>query len=272
MEVIIQPDPAAASLLAARRIGALIRNKPQAVLGLAIGSAHKLVYSELIRMYQNEGLDFSQVSTFNFDEYLGLPPAHPSSCYHFMRENLFDQININIAQTHVPDGCVSRAEMVRSCAEYEGEIRDSGGIDLQILGIGSDGRVGFHEHGSSLVSRTQMKTFSPRILAENMRRFASDVAVPRHVITMGIGTIMEARSILLLAFGENKAVAAARAVEGPITGSNPASILQAHLDAAFYLDESAATRLNHSEQYRWAFEQKQEWQSESSDCEGCLQL
>lgn len=262
MEVIIQPDPVTASRLAARRIARLIRNKPQAVLGLATGSTPLLVYKELIRMHKQEGLEFSQVRTFNLDEYMGLAPSHPASYSQFMRENFFDHININPARTHIPSGLVTGSEVARCCGNYEREIQQAGGIDLQVLGIGSEGHIGFNEQGSSLVSRTRIKTLTPRTLADNARFFGSEKEVPRHVLTMGIGTIMEARSILLLAFGENKAAAVAGAVEGPVTASNPASMLQVHLEAKVYLDEPASSRLTRLEYYRWVFQQKPAWQSD----------
>ncbi len=262
MEIIIQTDPAAASLLAARHIANHVRKKPDAVLGLATGSTPLVLYKELIRMHRDEGLDFSRVRTFNLDEYLGISPSHPTSYHHFMWRNFFDHININPARTHIPSGMVSGEEVLRHCASYEKEIRHAGGIDIQILGIGSDGHIGFNEPGSSLASRTRIKTLTQRTRSDNAQFFSSENEVPHHVITMGIGTIMESRSVLLLAFGDGKANAVAGAVEGPVTASNPASILQMHPQAKVYLDEPSASGLVRHEYYRWVFEQKPAWQSE----------
>jgi glucosamine-6-phosphate deaminase len=263
MEVIISTDSASASSRAAKRIARLINAKPEAVLGLATGGTPLLLYKELVRMHRDEGLDFSRVRTFNLDEYLGLAPGHPASYHHFMWANFFDHININPARTHIPNGSVAGEDVARACAGYEQEIRLAGGIDLQILGIGSDGHIGFNEPGSSLASRTRIKTLTRRTLADNARFFDSEKTVPHHVLTMGVGTIMEAREVLLLAFGESKATAVAGAVEGPITASNPASILQMHPAAKFHLDESAASRLEKPDYYRWVFEQKPPWQADA---------
>jgi glucosamine-6-phosphate deaminase len=227
MEIIIQPTPAEASVIAARIIAQLVRRKPDCVLGLATGSTPVATYKELIRMHREEGLDFSHVTTFNLDEYVGLPPEHAQSYHEFMRENLFRHINVNPQRIHIPNGMA--ADVPRQCAEYEESIRAAGGIDLQILGIGSDGHIGFNEPTSSLASRTRIKTLTERTRQDNARFFDNDLSqVPMHCITMGVGTIMECRQVLLLAFGANKANAVAEAVEGPISAMNPASILQMH--------------------------------------------
>jgi glucosamine-6-phosphate deaminase len=260
MEIIIKPDKYQVCKLAARRVARLLRQKPQAVLGLATGSTPVTLYEELIRMHREEGLDFSQVRTFNLDEYLGLGPEHPASYRRFMREQFFEHININPLNTHIPDGLVTGEDVPKHCAEYEAKIRSAGGIDLQILGIGSDGHIGFNEPGSSLASRTRIKTLTHRTRADNARFFSCIDEVPYHVITMGIGTILEAREILLLAFGEGKADAVAGAVEGPLTAMNPASILQMHPSVRVYLDEAAASKLSRSDYYRWVFENKPVWQ------------
>ncbi|MEX1117246.1 MAG: glucosamine-6-phosphate deaminase [Terrimicrobiaceae bacterium] len=260
MEIIIQESAEAASKLLARHIAALIYCKPGAVLGLATGSTPLGLYQELIRMHREEELDFSRVRTFNLDEYLGLSPSHPQSYHHFMWKNLFDHINVNPAKVNFPSGLVSGQEINSYCQKYEEEIAKSGGIDLQILGIGSDGHIGFNEAGSSLASRTRIKTLTRRTIEDNARFFGSSGEVPHHVITMGVGTIMEAREIALLAFGPAKAHAVAGAVEGPITASNPASILQMHPTAKVYLDEAASGQLARCAYYRWVYEQKPDWQ------------
>ncbi len=260
MEIIIQESPAIASALAAQRIAALVRSKPDAVLGLATGSTPLYLYQELIRLHREEGLDFSQVRTFNLDEYLGLAPSHPQSYHAFMWRNFFDHININPARVHFPSGLVSGKQIEDYCAKYEKEIKHCGGIDLQVLGIGTDGHIGFNEAGSSLASRTRIKTLTRRTIEDNARFFGSAEEVPHHVITMGVGTIMESKKIALLAFGGGKAAAVAGALEGPITASNPASILQMHPGVKVYLDDAAASKLARSDYYRWVFENKPSWQ------------
>ena len=203
-------------------------------------------------------LDWSRVRTFNLDEYLGLAPEHPQSYHHFMWENLFRHVNIRPENVHIPDGLAS--DVPAFCADYEARIRAVGGIDLQLLGIGSDGHIGFNEPSSSLASRTRIKTLTQRTRADNARFFASADEVPSHVITMGIGTIMEARTNLLLAFGAKKAQALAEAAEGPVTAMNPASALQLHPDTRVCLDEAAATQLKRADYYRWVFANKPQWQ------------
>jgi len=254
MEIIIQPTAEAATSVASRVIARLLRNKPNAVLGLATGSTPLLLYRALIDMQ----LDWSQVSTFNLDEYIGLAPTHPQSYHSFMWENLFRHVNIDPANVHIPDGQAS--DVPAFCSAYEQRIRAAGGIDLQVLGIGTDGHIGFNEPTSSLGSRTRIKTLTPQTRRDNARFFASEDEVPGHVITMGIGTIMEARENLLLAFGANKARAIAEAVEGPITTINPASILQMHPDAKVCLDNEAAAQLKRAEYYRWVYDNKPDWQ------------
>ena len=254
MEIIIQPTPEAATEIAARLVARLLKEKPDAVLGLATGSTPLLLYRSLVEMR----LDWSRVRTFNLDEYLGLAPDHPQSYHHFMWENLFRHVNVRPENVHIPDGLAQ--DVPGFCADYEARIRAVGGIDLQLLGIGSDGHIGFNEPSSSLASRTRIKTLTQRTRADNARFFASAEEVPSHVITMGIGTIMEARTNLLLAFGDKKAQAVAEAAEGPITAMNPASVLQLHPDARVCLDEAAATQLKRAEYYRWVFANKPQWQ------------
>ncbi len=258
MELILQPTSEAASLLAARHIRKQIEGKPGSVLGLATGSTPLLLYRELVRMHKEEGLDFSRVTTFNLDEYIGLAPEHPRSYHAFMHENFFRHVNIPAERIHLPDGLTPDVEAF--CADYEARIASVGGIDLQLLGIGGDGHIGFNEPGSSLASRTRIKTLTQRTLSDNARFFASGETQPHHVITMGIGTILDSRRILLLAFGANKADAVAAAAEGPITASVPASALQFHPKTHLYLDEAAATRLQRAAYYRWVYEQKPDWQ------------
>jgi glucosamine-6-phosphate deaminase len=254
MEIIIQSTPEAATSVAARIIARLLKEKPDAVLGLATGSTPLLLYRELIQMK----LDWRKVTTFNLDEYIGLPQEHPQSYHSFMWENLFRHVNIAKKNVHIPDG--NAKDIPQFCAKYEKQIRAAGGIDLQVLGIGTDGHIGFNEPTSSLASRTRIKTLTRQTVKDNARFFGSEAQVPQHVITMGIGTIMEARQNLLLAFGEKKAKAIAAAVEGPITAVNPASILQMHPVAKLCLDRGAAAQLKRADYYRWVYDHKPEWQ------------
>jgi len=239
-------------------VARLIRKKPSAVLGLATGSTPLALYRDLIRLHREGDLDFRDVGTFNLDEYLGLTPAHPASYHHFMRENLFQHINIREENIHIPDGMT--VDVPAFCQAYEDKIKAAGGIDLQVLGIGGDGHIGFNEPSSSLASRTRIKTLTPRTRQDNARFFATEEEIPEHVITMGVGTIMEAREVVLLAFGAGKAEAVAAAVEGPITASVPASILQLHQKATILLDEEAAGNLRRAEYYRWVYANKPGWQ------------
>jgi glucosamine-6-phosphate deaminase len=259
MEIVIQPTAADASAIAARMIAKLVRSKPGCVLGLATGSTPIATYNELIRLHREEGVDFSRVTTFNLDEYVGLPPAHPQSYHAFMHEHLFRHINVAPERIHIPNGMAK--DVPGECAQYEERIRAAGGIDLQLLGIGSDGHIGFNEPTSSLASRTRIKTLTERTREDNARFFGGDLSqVPMHCITMGVGTIMECSQVLLLAFGARKEQAVADAVEGPITSMNPASILQMHPTAKVLMDEPAAGALRKREYYKYVWENKPAWQ------------
>lgn len=226
---------------AAETIAGAIRSKPNSVLGLATGGTPVGCYRELIRMHKEEGLDFSRVVTFNLDEYIGLPPTHPQSYRYFMDENLFHHVNIKIENTHVPNGLSDDPQ--RTCKGFEEAIRKAGGIDLQLLGIGANGHIAFNEPGSPFDSRTRVVNLSERTIEDNARFFKSIDEVPRQALSMGIGTIMEARKIVLLASGVRKAEVVAKSVEGSITTDVPASVLQRHPDCTFILDEEAASKL-----------------------------
>jgi glucosamine-6-phosphate deaminase len=254
MEIIIQSDAETATAVAARMIARLLREKPDAVLGLATGSTPLLLYRALARMK----LDWRRVTTFNLDEYVGLPKEHEQSYHTFMWENLFRYVNMNRKNVHIPDGMTRNIE--KFCVRYEKQIRTAGGIDLQVLGIGTDGHIGFNEPTSSLASRTRIKTLTLQTHQDNARFFGGADKVPHHVITMGLGTIMEARHCLLLAFGAKKARAIAATVEGPLAAINPASILQLHPKATLCLDEAAAAKLKHADYYRRVYENKPVWQ------------
>ena len=257
MEIVILPDAAVVAELAADTIAALIRARPDAVLGLATGRTQVRVYAELVRRHREEGLGFDRVTTFNLDEYVGVDAEHPGAFRRYMREHLFDHVDLDPARVFVPDGMT--ADVPAHCAEYEAAIVAAGGIDLQLLGIGADGHIGFNEPSSSLSSRTRIKTLTDETLRVNAADFP-DGEVPRHVITMGIGTIMDARECLLLAVGADKAPAIAAAVEGPITASAPASVLQMHPRVRVVVDEGAAASLQRADYYRAVWRGKPDWQ------------
>jgi glucosamine-6-phosphate deaminase len=249
MEVIIQDSYEEISRQAARIVARTLYSKPNAVLGLATGSTPLGMYKELIRMHKEEALDFSRVTTFNLDEYVGLRKQHSQSYHYFMHENLFKHVNISQQNIYIPSGTTNNYQAF--CAWYEQQIEKCGGIDLQILGIGSDGHVAFNEPGSSLGSRTRIKTLTKQTIEDNARFFDSADEVPVYSITMGVGTILEARQIILLANGANKAEAVAGAIEGPVTSMCTASALQMHRDTLFLLDQEAAGDLKMTEYYQW---------------------
>ncbi len=254
MEVIVTRDPDSAAQVAAGIVANLLGENPGCVLGLATGSTPLPLYRELIRRHREEGLDFSQVTTFNLDEYVGLDPEHPCSYHAFMRRRLFDHINVPADRIHIPDGLTG--DIDRFCRDYDEGIREAGGIDLQVLGIGKNGHIGFNEPSSSLASRTRIKTLSVQTLHDNARYFGGEENVPRHVITMGVGTILESRRCILMAFGESKAEAVAKMVEGPVSAMVPASALQLHPKVHVIVDEPAASLLTRVDYYRWVYENK----------------
>ena len=244
MRVIIVKDYDRMSKLAAKFIADELRRKPALVLGLATGSTPIGMYQELIRMHKEEGLDFSKVITFNLDDYIGLPKDHPESYHSFMWKHFFQHVNIPESQIHIPDGTLPMEDIPAYCEWYEKRIKEVGGIDIQVLGIGRDGHIGFNEPGSSLGSRTRIKTLARETREDNARFFDGNIdAVPKYAITMGVGTIMEARMLLLLASGPNKAEAVKKTVEGPITAMCPASIMQLHPKAVAIIDQEAAKYL-----------------------------
>lgn len=230
---------AAAELFADR-----VKSKPNIVLGLATGGTPVKMYGALVRMYKGGKLDFSGVVTFNLDEYVSLPPHHDQSYRYFMDTNFFKKINIPKGNTHLPDGMAS--DLSAMCAAYEAAVRKAGGIDLQLLGIGRNGHIGFNEPGSTRHSRTRVVNLSSETIRDNSRFFRDESKVPRKAVTMGISTILEAREIVLIADGEHKAEAIVRAAEGAITPAVPASFLQEHPNCIFLLDRQAASRLSRS--------------------------
>ena len=243
MEIIIQPSAEAAAGIAAKVIAKLIRENPNAVLGLATGSTPLPLYRALIAM----DLDWSKVVTFNLDEYIGIPRDHAQSYHTFMWENLFQHVNIREENVHIPDG--NADDIPQFCREYEESIRLAGGIDIQVLGIGTDGHIGFNEPGSSLKSRTRVKTLSSATLAANIKDF-DGAEPPTMALTMGIATILEARRILLIATGASKADAVREMAEGPLSANCPASALQLHEKTAVLADPSAASLLKNKDYYQ----------------------
>src|SRR6267154_1665225 len=238
MLVILKRDDEEISLQAAQLIATAVHKKPALVLGLATGATMVGVYKHLVGLHKQGSLNFSRVVTFNLDEYLGLPPAHPQSFHHFMHEHLFARVNVNPRNIHIPDGT----------------IRKAGGIDLQLLGIGRNGHIGFNEPTSSIGSRTRLKVLSRETLDDNSKFFAPGEESPRCAITMGIGTILEARRVLLLAAGASKAAPVAKSIEGPITSAVSASALQLHPDVTFIIDDAAASQLTQRDYYHRVLE------------------
>lgn len=254
MEVMVCHSYEDMSKVAGKLVADVLNEKPNAVLGMATGSTPLGLYQELVRMHREEGLDFAQVSTFNLDEYVGLHPTDPQSYHSFMHENFFKHVNISRSNIYIPSGTTSNYKSF--CSWYEQRIEECGGIDVQILGIGSDGHIAFNEPGSSLSSRTRLKTLAKPTIDDNARFFERSEDVPIYAITMGVGTILEARSLLLLAHGENKARAVAQAVEGPVTSMITASALQLHSAAKMIIDEAAASELKMREYYDWVMKKK----------------
>lgn len=258
MEILIRESSEEASILAARIVAGRLRRQPESVLGLATGRTPLRLYEHLARMHREEQLDFSHAVTFNLDEYVGLPPTHPQSYRFFMERHLFSRVNLRREHCHLPDGM---AEDLRAeCRRYEAEIVRAGGIDLQLLGIGGNGHIGFNEPMGSLASRTWVKILSRHTVEENGKLFPDPAEMPRHCITVGIGTILESRHCLLLALGEAKAEAVARMIEGPLAAACPASALQLHPRTTVVLDEAAASRLANLAHYHWVEGNQLPWQ------------
>jgi len=259
MDVIVRENYEEMSKYAAEIIAGYVKTNPRCVLGLATGSTPIGTYKELIKMHR-EGLDFSGVVTFNLDEYLGegidlSKPYHLDQSYaRFMHEELFRHINIKPENTHLPDGLAKKPE--EFCRRYEEEVKKAGGIDLQLLGIGGDGHWGFNEPGSSLASRTRVQALTKQTLEDNYESFYKKAGIareemPHFALTMGIGTILEARNVLMLANGKKKAGVVAKALEGPVTSQITASAIQLHSGGiTVVLDQEAASKLKNVEYYR----------------------
>ncbi len=254
MEVIIAKSYEDMSRVAAELIAREIKRKHDLVLGLATGGTPVGTYAELVKIHKSDGLDFSKVTTFNLDEYIGLAPLHPQSYNYFMNDNLFRHVNITPGNVHVPQGNTEDPE--EFCLWYEERIRKAGGIDLQLLGIGGDGHIAFNEPGSSLGSHTRVKSLDRQTIEDNARFFKKIDDVPRFAITMGVGTVLEARKILLIANGKKKADVCAQFIEGPVTSQITATALQLHTHATVVLDEEAASKLKRTEYYNWVRDHK----------------
>lgn len=251
MEVVILKSADDAAIYAAKLVGVLLKSEPDAVLGLATGSTPQALYRRLVANYRDGKISFKNVTSFNLDEYLGVAQDNPQSYRSYMNRELFDLVDIDKQNTFVPD-CKDNENPREVGQRYEDRMRLAGGIDLQILGIGGNGHIGFNEPSSSLGSRTRVKTLSRQTLHDNSRLFSKDEFQPKLAMTMGIASIMAARKILLLATGTGKAGAVARMIEGPLTAMCPASILQMHEDATILLDEQAAAQLQDRDYYDWA--------------------
>lgn len=241
MKVLKTADYNEMSRKAANIIAAQVITKPDCVLGLATGSSPIGTYKELIKMYENGDLDFSQVKSVNLDEYKCLPRDNDQSYYYFMNHNLFDHINIDKANTHVPNGMEPDAE--KECANYEELIKSLGGVDLQLLGLGHNGHIGFNEPAEQFDKATHCVDLQPSTIEANKRFFASADDVPKQAYTMGIGTIMNAKKIVVVVSGEDKAEIVKKAFFGPVTPSVPASILQFHPDVTVVCDAAAYSKV-----------------------------
>ncbi|WP_423185965.1 glucosamine-6-phosphate deaminase [Alishewanella sp. d11] len=248
MQVVIKADATAVAEYGAAIFIRQIMQKPDSVLGLATGSTPVALYQQLISAYKAKKISFNQVKSFNLDEYLGLAPEHPQSYRFFMQQQLFNHIDILPENTAVPEGAA--ADPLQACQDYEQRIVESGGIDLQLLGLGRNGHIGFNEPSSGLRSRTRIKTLTKETIADNARFFSADEYQPHLSITMGIGTILDARKVILLATGESKAVAVKAMIEGPLSASCPASALQLHQNVVVVIDEAAASHLENIAFYR----------------------
>ena len=249
MEVVIARDYDEMSRISAEIVSGEIRKKANLTLGLASGDTPVGTYKELVKLHAQGGLNLSKITTFNLDEYVGLAPTHVNSYYYFMNEYLFNHININPAKMYVPQGNTDDPDIF--CEWYEKKIKEAGGIDLQILGIGRDGHIAFNEPGSSFASRTRVVALCKETIEDNARFFDTIEDVPRVAITMGVGTILEARKILLIANGKKKAKVCAEFIEGPVTPMLTASALQLHDHTTVVLDEEAASMLERKEYYTW---------------------
>ena len=265
MEVIIVPTADDACLRAARIVARLLRTKPEAALALPTGSTPRAIYAELVRQHRDEGLSFARATAFNLDEYVGLAPDHPGSFRRALYEALYRHVDLAPERAHAPDG--QAADLTAACALYEAAIAAAGGLDLALLGLGTDGHIAFNEPTSSFGSRTRLKTLTDETRAANQATFAAFSTsgaepVPHHALTVGIATILSARRCLLVAFGAAKAAAVAKMVEGPLAALVPASALQLHPQVTVIVDEAAAEGLALRTYYDAVAAAKPTWQRE----------
>ena len=258
MEVVIASDQEGAAALVVGVIARVLVERPAPVIGLATGSSPLSADRLLTAAVRRGELSAAHASAVLLDEYVGLPPGHLESYREFIRRELVDHIDLPTSRLFGPD--VDDPDLAAACARYDRLIADLGGVDVQLLGIGSDGHIGFNEPGSSLTSRTRVKTLTRATRADNARFFHDQSDVPRHVVTQGLGTILEARHLVLVACGTSKAAPVAAAVEGPLTAMCPASVLQLHPHATVVVDEAAASDLRLADYYREAYEHKPTWQ------------
>jgi len=257
MEIVPLSSVDEVAVLAASAIETLVRAQPAAVLGLATGSSPVPAYAELVARHRaGTGPSYAEVRAFLLDEYVGLPAGHPQSYRATIARELTDELGLHADRVHGPDP----SDVRTAGAAYEAQLVAAGGVDLQVLGIGGDGHLAFNEPGSSLSSTTRLKTLTEETRRDNARFFGSLDEVPRHVLTQGLGTILRARHLLLIATGTGKAAAIAAAVEGPLSASCPASVLQLHPHATVLLDPQAATLLERTDHYREVFAAKPAWQ------------
>jgi glucosamine-6-phosphate deaminase len=258
VEVVIVERADQIGPLVSSMIVELVRRRPRAVLGLATGDSPMPIYRSLIAARRRGEVSFAEASAVTLDEYVGLAPEHAESYRQVIRSAFVDQVDLPLTALHTPD--VHGSDLESACRAYEARIRQLGGVDLQLLGIGVDGHIGFNEPGSSLASRTRIKTLHPRTRDDNSRFFGSVDEVPYHVVTQGIGTVLDARHAVLVASGSHKRDAVAAMVEGPVTAFVPASALQLHPHVTVVVDEASAAGLRLAEYYRFAHEHKPDWQ------------
>lgn len=259
VDVVIKPTGAELAVLAADTVEALLATKPEAVLGLATGSSPLAVYIELIRRHEEGRISFARARAFLLDEYVGVPADHPERYRNVIQREFTGRVDFAPGAIHAPDG--NAEDLLAACRAYEAALAEAGGVDLQLLGIGRDGHIAFNEPGSSLGSRTRIKTLTRQTRRDNARFFGGNIdAVPHHCLTQGLATIMSARHLVLLASGTGKAEAVHHLVEGPVSAMWPATVMQHHPHATILLDDDAASRLQLGDYFRYIFESKPAWQ------------
>jgi len=241
MRIIIEENYQAISKKGALLVASQINLKPNSVLGLSTGDTPLGMYQELIKMYKSDEIDFAEIVTFNLDEYYRLPPENPQSYHYYMKNNFFKYVNLRPGKTHLPDGMTE--DIAKECVDYEEKIKRSGGIDLQVLGIGSNGHIGFNEPGDQLNVTTHLVNLTPETISSNSRFFNSPEEVPRQAISVGRATILKAERIICLASGTNKAEAIKQTVSGHVDTRIPSSLLQTHPEVTFIIDREAASLL-----------------------------